>query len=328
MASYKYIANSNLQTVTLGSAYTAASGSMTLTAGHGARLPSTGDFWMAYNNGAGTIRLFKVTARATDTLTVVVDATEGNGDGDIASGETLRSVVSVAALNQLRADMCGYGTYANLPATCNVGDQYKTSDSMFEFVCTATNTWTAFRSGRKVIIPVNSTFSDLNAPSIVETSRGAVYIAVTQNGTDNIRGRVKNLPTAPWTIETAFIPEFLSGTANRLVGLALYDGTKLKFLSVGNEGSFKIRVDNWNSVTSWSSQLNYGTQAWGSPVCLRIVDDNTNWLYYVGPSFDNMALILTQARNNFLTPTKAGMVVFNQTGVPATGAHFFHWDQY
>lgn len=105
MASLKYIADSSLQTVTLGASYTAGSGSMTLTAGHGARLPSSGDFWMVYNDGAGTIRIFKVTARSTDTLTVTADATEGSGDGNISSGETLRWGLTVAALTQLRSDI-------------------------------------------------------------------------------------------------------------------------------------------------------------------------------------------------------------------------------
>jgi hypothetical protein len=109
MASLKYSANSSLQTVTLGSNYTAASGTMTLTAGHGARLPATGDYWIAYNNGAGTIRIFKVTARSTDTLTVVADATEGSGDGNISSGETLRWALTVSALTQLRADIVAQG---------------------------------------------------------------------------------------------------------------------------------------------------------------------------------------------------------------------------
>jgi hypothetical protein len=114
MASLKYSANSSLQTVTLGSNYTAASGTMTLTAGHGARLPATGDYWIAYNNGAGTIRIFKVTARSTDTLTVVADATEGSGDGNISSGETLRWALTVSALTQLRADIVAQGAFVLL----------------------------------------------------------------------------------------------------------------------------------------------------------------------------------------------------------------------
>lgn len=105
MASLQYIQSSTLQSVTLGSNYTAGDGSMTLTAGNGAYLPSSGDFWLSYNNGAGTIRLFKVTARSTDTLTVTAVSGEGSGDGNISSGETLRWALTVDALDQLKADI-------------------------------------------------------------------------------------------------------------------------------------------------------------------------------------------------------------------------------
>ena len=104
MASWKYADDSNLGAVTLGSGYTAASGTMSLTAGHGARLPSSGDFWLGYDTGSGN-RIFKVTARSTDTLTVVVDASEGLGDGNISSGETLRPVVTNDTITQLKADI-------------------------------------------------------------------------------------------------------------------------------------------------------------------------------------------------------------------------------
>lgn len=105
MASLQYTKSSTIQTVTLGAGYTSGSGSMTLTAGNGAYLPSSGDFWLSYNNGSGTIRIFKVTARSTDTLTVTAVTGEGAGDGNISSGETLRWALSVDALDQLKADI-------------------------------------------------------------------------------------------------------------------------------------------------------------------------------------------------------------------------------
>lgn len=103
--SLQYTKSATVQTVTLGSSYTAGSGTMTLTAGNGAYLPSSGDFWLSYNDGAGTIRIFKVTARSTDTLTVTAVSGEGSGDGNISSGETLRWAMSVDALDQLKADI-------------------------------------------------------------------------------------------------------------------------------------------------------------------------------------------------------------------------------
>lgn len=104
MASLKYGKTASLQTVTLGSSYTSGSGSMSLTSGHGARLPSSGDFWLTYDDGAGTVRVFKVTARSTDTLTVTAESSEGSGDGNISSGSTLRWALTCGALDQLKRD--------------------------------------------------------------------------------------------------------------------------------------------------------------------------------------------------------------------------------
>lgn len=104
MASLKYGKTASLQTVTLGSSYTSGSGTMSLTSGHGARLPSAGDFWLTYDDGAGTVRIFKVTARSTDTLTVTAESSEGSGDGNISSGATLRWSLTCGALDQLKLD--------------------------------------------------------------------------------------------------------------------------------------------------------------------------------------------------------------------------------
>lgn len=104
MASLKYGKTASLQTVTLGSSYTSGSGSMSLTSGHGARLPSSGDFWLTYDDGAGTVRIYKVTARSTDTLTVTAESSEGSGDGNISSGSTLRWALTCGALDQLKRD--------------------------------------------------------------------------------------------------------------------------------------------------------------------------------------------------------------------------------
>jgi hypothetical protein len=149
MASWKYADDSNLGEVTLGSAYTAADGTMSLTAGHGARLPSEGDFWLGYDTGAG-MRIFKVTARSTDTLTITPDATEGLGDGSIASGQTLRPVVSNAAIDQLKYDSGAWvlldtqvaSSSASLDFTSKITSDFDNYVVQLQNVIPATNTAT------------------------------------------------------------------------------------------------------------------------------------------------------------------------------------------
>jgi hypothetical protein len=171
MASLKYVANSSLQTVTLGSGYTSGSGTMTLTSGHGARLPTGGDFWLAYNDGAGTVRLFKVTARSTDTLTVVADATEGSGDGNITSGETLRWALTVAALTQLRSDIA-----AEVGGLVLLETQTASSSSQLDFTASISSTYDNYMLIGELLVPSTNSagfrmrYSDDGGSNYISTS--------------------------------------------------------------------------------------------------------------------------------------------------------------
>ena len=120
MASLKYEANSTFQTGTLGSSYTSGGVSLSLTSGHGARFPSSGDFWVRVED-----EIFKVTARSTDTLTVV-GAQDGTSASNHSGGVDVTWVLSVSALTQLRSDLLSsgvgasnslYGTYETIRAT-------------------------------------------------------------------------------------------------------------------------------------------------------------------------------------------------------------------
>ena len=101
MATLKFTGNLTRMTVTLASAYTAGSGTMTLTSGHGARLPTTGDFWLVPTSG--TYQSFKVTARSTDTLTVV-GSQDGTTDASLSTGAELEWNLTASALTQLIVD--------------------------------------------------------------------------------------------------------------------------------------------------------------------------------------------------------------------------------
>lgn len=106
MATLKYIgADANLQLVSLASQYTAGDGHMHLTTGHGARLPAAGDFWIRTNNA--TLKVFKVTARTDDEITV--SCVTGYGvDANLDAGTELVWVLTAEALDQLKDDITKY----------------------------------------------------------------------------------------------------------------------------------------------------------------------------------------------------------------------------
>lgn len=330
MASLKYIQSSTLQSVTLGSAYTAGSGTMTLTAGNGAYLPSSGDFWLSYNNGAGTVRLFKVTARATDTLTVVAVSGEGSGDGNISSGETLRWALTYDALNQLRADICGYGTYASLPATCTKGDVYYTSDSIYTFVATATNTWTPFYKGRQVTIPVDSGYSWVNqGGATLSTSSGNFLLYAPASAGDNNRIRVKTAPATPYTIEAGFL--LSAAKTNFFGGGILWRNSgsgSFVLVSVGGGTYSNLGQSKWTNATTYSADytLSPDPTPGDCEVWVRLADDGVNRT--VSWSFDsvNWTQVHTVGRTDYITPDQIGFSANSNNSNPVF-MNLFHWKQ-
>lgn len=173
MASLQYSANSSLMTVTLGSAYTSGSGTMSLTAGHGARLPASGDFWLARDNNAGTVNIFKVTARSTDTLTVVADATEGNGDTNLDSGTALRWALTVSALTQLRADIVAQGGLVLLET------RTASASASLAFTTSITSTYNDYLVVVEDLLPATNGVDLLLQ---VSTDGGSTYLATNYTG--------------------------------------------------------------------------------------------------------------------------------------------------
>jgi len=330
MASLKYIQSSTLQSVTLGSTYTAGSGTMTLTAGNGAYLPSSGDFWLSYNNGAGTVRLFKVTARSSDTLTVTAVSGEGSGDGNISSGETLRWALTYDALNQLRADICGYGTYASLPATCTKGDMYYTSDSIYTFVATATNTWTPFFRGRQVTIPVDSGFSWVNqGGATLTTTYGNFLLYGPASASDSLRLRVKTAPATPYTIEAGFLvaPAKTNFWAGGVAWRASGSGS-LVLASVGSGAYANLDSTKWTNATTYSSAYTLAPDP--SPgdaeVWVRIADDGVNRTISWSQDSVNWIQVHSVGRTDFITADQVGFFVNNNNSNPIY-MNLFHWKQ-
>jgi hypothetical protein len=303
---------------------------MTLTTGHGARLPSSGDFWLAYDNGAGVVRLFKVTARSTDTLTVTADATEGNGDGNISSGETLRWALTAAALDQLRADLSGYGTYANLPSTCKVGDQYHTSDSIYTFVATATDTWQAFYKGRAVTRPVDSGFSWVNQGSAtLTTTYGNMLLYAPASATNSNRIRIKTAPSTPYVIEAGMT---VQATKSNFFGGGLCfrqsSDSKLVTFGVAGGASNNMAEAKWTNETTFSADytLSPDPNPGDWDLWIRIADNGTNRIVSWSPDGLTWTDLHTVGRTDFLTADQVGFYA-NPSNSQALWVNLFHWKQ-
>lgn len=207
-----------------------------------------------------------------------------------------------------------YDTYANLPATCATGDRHFTSDSIYEFLCTATNTWTAFHQGTKVTIPPSASWAWVNQnTATVSAAGGTQYITATDSGGDSNNCRVRSI-SVPYTL-TAVVRTSVPPPGSSLsAGIALREsgsGELIVFANFNQGGAYNIRVTTWNSPTSFAALLDSTGISIGQDLFyLRVVNNSTNRIFYA--SFDrgiNWEELFSHASGTFLTEDQAGFCV-------------------
>lgn len=288
---------------------------MSLTAGHGARLPSVGDFWLAWTDGAGTFRLFKVTARSTDTLTVVADSSEGSGDGNISSAETLRWVLSRAALDQLRADLYREMTAAAFDSLGSNeykdGDEIKLTDSIYT-VKRVGGAWSYFYKGMRVTPPpAASNWTAINGGSSTLTDVGkALRLNEPATGSVNYRIWKKAAPSAPYAIKALVIMRAsLADYIGAGIGFRQSSDGKLHLLTRQTSGVTQIYSQKWTDPTTFSADYSSKYEMPAREIWLKIEDDNTNRKTHFGDNEADLEQLSTVGRTDFLTANEVCIAV-------------------
>ena len=304
MASLKYIADSDFQTFSVGTDYTSGGASIILTTGHGARLPTTGDFWIRIDN-----EVFICTARSTDTLTVV-GAKDGSSAANHSSGTTGYWVLSYSALNQLRADLVSTGTDA-AKVSANDGRLYLPSDgvSLYRDTGSVLVPWGPIYPLIDPTLPTWSWFNQGGAT--ISTTNGGIMLAFPSSAGNNLRGRTMTVPAAPYTATLGFT--YINGFGNySALGMLFTDGTQGLLLAGGGNGSpgsssIPGASKYTNSTTFSANYTLTSIPTWQSPIIwVRVVDDNTNRIYYLSHDGVQWFQIFSVGRTDFLTPTTIG----------------------
>lgn len=288
MASLKYSGNLQRMTVTLASTYTAGSGTMALTAGHGARLPSSGDFWLVTTSG--TYRAFKVTARSTDTLTVV-GAQDGTADGDMAASTELEWNLTASALAQLISDI-RYGSGVITPPPISGWSTNNASDATIAYPNdlptirkpqSTNDDWTRLERG----LTVPYTLTALMDYELFNTQYASCGVAISANG---------NLMITFGLVNYAGVPR---------LAVAYRNGT-----SYSGEPS-GAKYDNGNNPR-WSSM----------PLWLRIVNNGTNRIYYTSGDGIDWYQFATDSAGTHVTETYGGIcAIANGNGSASVYRH-------
>lgn len=327
MSSWKYLQTATLGTVTLDSGYTSGSGSMVLTAGEGARLPSTGDYWIAWsedqNDPDAPIHLWKVTARSTDTLTVTAEATEGAGDTNVSAGETLRAIWSLAAMIQFRQDIHSTGADASKSVVAT-GDLWMPNNGYYIRRYNGSG-WANWGPVFPLTEPVNGDFTDFGSPT-VSTTNGGVTISVAA-GTDLITGRQKSI-SGITTVTVSLLPRYITENFHS-AGIFVNDGTKIIVLAYeARSGATNLISTDWDNSTTFNAEnfrlefgypgnlwLKWNNNSGGN----RVMSYSTN-----GQDFEDL---FSEGNTTFCTPTNIGMFVHRNNGTRGTLATFTHWVQ-
>lgn len=337
-----YIGHSSFMNGTLGATLNSGDTSATLTTGHGARFPNTstnGVYWcLIWATGSPlTGEVIKVNTRATDSLSSITRAQNGTTAQNWASGDNIGWIESVEAVDQRRTDQSGIGTTANLPSTTvsKSGDQYHTTDGVYRYVFNG-SVWVPFYGSYCCTQPINGDFTWDNAgAAVLTTAGGGVSITGTGSatGTTN-RWRYKAAPTAPYTIDLAFLvnmsnqtfPGVNCGWRNSGSGEAVCFAMNGNF-TTGQ--SYDIYYSNWANSTSGETLLTNlrGFVVPPHPIHIRIEDNNTDLIVSLSPDGLVWQPIVSSGRAAHITPDQVMFGLRESTGTLGPTFRLINWKE-
>lgn len=215
--------------------------------------------------------------------------------------------------------------YASRPAAGNAGDLFLPSDGFYLERDTG-SAWEPWGPIFPFTAPANGDFSWVNQGSAtVTTTNGGIHIASPSNGSaQNLRLRVKTLPSAPYTITVGFIPLLHYADFSQIVvGLRNSTNDDAVLVKFANNGqALQFSWEQWNSNSSGGVGSYIGAQGSqmlrGPIVWLRFRDDNTNRILSWSSDGQNFIQLHSIGRTNFVTPDQfcIGVNPFSQeTGV-------------
>lgn len=207
-----------------------------------------------------------------------------------------------------------YDTYANLPATCTTGARHFTSDSIYEFLCTATNTWTALYKGQVVTIPPSTGWgTDGSATITASHTKGYIYMTIPANGSPNVGLYHRDIPAAPYTV-TALIrvnaaaSDFYHGA----LAIAQVSTDEQQYIGLLCEGGNRIGSHFWGTFTGSVSTIGTMRPWFDNEIWVRIADNSTNRILSWSMDGINWVQHSSETNTTNLTPDKIGFQMNSQ----------------
>jgi hypothetical protein len=265
------------------------------------------------------------TARSSNTLTVT-RGQEGTTAASHTDDDRIELPYTKDSFDQLISEYRQLGGYASRPSTPRKGTVYEATDLMnTKWFYDGTN-WHLIKphvvpSTRLVSL---SGWTALNHGTASFTVKNGVLEASMPVATSNLRGHYKTASSPPYKL-TILVSSQVEGQGNLFwfVGFRINTGA-MRIFSLGSGSAGNLRIEHWNSATSFSSTpVAARTMMLSGAYFIRIEDDNTDWKYSLSRDGLNWTQFYSETRNTTFTPDQICFGHFNNlqyTGNPAVKA--------
>lgn len=312
---------STLGKSTLGSGYTAGSGSIVVASA--SSFPATPTFSVRLNNGA----IYTVASVSGTTFGITL---ENGSDTNVSSGADVVEVVTSRSLQALITQTVKIDAWANRPTSPSPACIFHSNDGPYEQITDGSNTLVKCY-GRKVTVPgaasgwtaagTSGSIDDTTGPLIVKSGNtlatgdhNVIYYKTLSKG-----------GSGQYTIEAGFNYRIYPGNNYNWVGIAAYNSSSTAFnlLGIMVTGGWDVRhwAAKYNNPGSFNGDYIRSGDGWIPPSYYRIVDDGTNlWFLYGGHKGERWWVLASSGHNNFVNPDSYALVVgYNQAAITLPG---------
>lgn len=258
--------------------------------------------------------LDEITSLSNDDLIYAVDAP--------GTSPASKKITVANAIPKISTD-----TYANIPAASKDGNLFLPNDG-FEVLRDTGAAWIPWGPIYPFTIPPTDGWSWINQGSAtVVTSGGGIFLRTPALAGDNNRLYVRNIPSTPYTIYTAF-SYYGDGNGDSGEGIGFRKSSTGEFIFFKHEALHKILVQAWNSPTSWNGNAFSANSQDRSLSFLGLGDDGTDYrYYYISPDGNNWILLYREGRTNFITADQVFIGVNSKTTGCDAGIILYSWKE-
>jgi hypothetical protein len=198
-----------------------------------------------------------------------------------------------------------------------------------------------YKYGPFIITPFNTSDTawfnqDGGTITADKAGAGIVLTGVATSGTSNTQGRLKSVPSTPYTQIGCFEPNLATPTGFPAAGIMLTNGTNtstsgiIEYQYVINAANdpFSMNISKRTGVTGGGS--NYTTTpaspGVGGSVCEAFQDDGTTRKAAYSFNKSDWFVMLSVSDTDFITPTEIGYYVNSLISNTVPAMHLFDWE--